>query len=232
MADASRLAMRPTYRPNVPLTRAVRRYDARPRWTRLEAWGASSSTGSRSAPTATRWCAGVAGSTSGLGAARRPDPQRLFHSALVVRPDAGSSVIEMAPVWSSREPDRGIVVEGPVGRRWLGRSRLFRYEVRPGVTASSPTSATRRRARRRRRSGEDGTACLAPRAGLPTRTWGLDERGTGEMWNSNSLVSWLLSRAGLPVAISRHRRRPRSRLDGGPGHCSRTPRTRLRRRKS
>ncbi len=83
-------------------------------------------------------------------------PQRLFHSALVVRPDAGSSyAIEMAPVWSSREPDRGIVVEGPVGRRWLGRSRLFRYEVRrwrDGVipdlgeaeeTPSSSTSAAR-----------------------------------------------------------------------------------------
>jgi hypothetical protein len=32
---------------------------------------------------------------------------------------------------------------------------------------------------------------------FPTRTWGRDELGTGEMWNSNSLVSWLLARAAL-----------------------------------
>jgi hypothetical protein len=33
-------------------------------------------------------------------------------------------------------------------------------------------------------------------AGFPTRTSGLDELGTGEMWNSNSLVSWLLVSSG------------------------------------
>jgi hypothetical protein len=32
---------------------------------------------------------------------------------------------------------------------------------------------------------------------VPTPTWGRDELRTGEMWNSNSLVSWLLARAGL-----------------------------------
>ena len=31
---------------------------------------------------------------------------------------------------------------------------------------------------------------------FPTRTWGADELRTGEMWNSNSLVSWLLTRSG------------------------------------
>ena len=29
--------------------------------------------------------------------------------------------------------------------------------------------------------------------------WGRDELGTGEMWNSNAVVAWLLARAGLPV---------------------------------
>lgn len=28
---------------------------------------------------------------------------------------------------------------------------------------------------------------------VPTVTWGRDELRTGEMWNSNSLVSWLVS---------------------------------------
>jgi hypothetical protein len=27
--------------------------------------------------------------------------------------------------------------------------------------------------------------------------WGRDELGTGEMWNSNSLTSWLIARSGL-----------------------------------
>jgi hypothetical protein len=34
---------------------------------------------------------------------------------------------------------------------------------------------------------------------LPSPVWGRDELGTGEMWNSNSVVSWLLARSGLPT---------------------------------
>jgi hypothetical protein len=29
--------------------------------------------------------------------------------------------------------------------------------------------------------------------------WGRDELGMGDMWNSNSVVSWLLARSGLPM---------------------------------
>ena len=131
-------------------------------------------------------------------------PQRLFHSALVVRPDAGSSyAIEMAPVWSSREPDRGIVVEGPVGRRWLGRSRLFRYEVRRWRDGVIPDlGEAEGDAVVFDVSGEVGYRLLAAVPTFPPLTWGLDESGTGDMWNSNSLVSWLLSRAGLPVDLA------------------------------
>ncbi|HEY4994417.1 MAG TPA: hypothetical protein VII33_20290, partial [Nakamurella sp.] len=39
---------------------------------------------------------------------------------------------------------------------------------------------------------------LAP--DFPTRTWGRDELHTGDMWNSNSLVAWLLVRAGVGAA--------------------------------
>ena len=35
---------------------------------------------------------------------------------------------------------------------------------------------------------------LVPR--FPTATWGRDEQQTGEMWNSNSLIAWLLARSG------------------------------------
>jgi hypothetical protein len=34
---------------------------------------------------------------------------------------------------------------------------------------------------------------------VPGPVWGRDELGTGEMWNSNSVIAWLLARAGLPV---------------------------------
>jgi hypothetical protein len=34
---------------------------------------------------------------------------------------------------------------------------------------------------------------------LPTPAWGRDELGTGDMWNSNSVISWLLTRSGVQV---------------------------------
>jgi hypothetical protein len=34
---------------------------------------------------------------------------------------------------------------------------------------------------------------------LPRPVWGRDELGTDEMWNSNSVISWLLARSGLPT---------------------------------
>jgi hypothetical protein len=37
-------------------------------------------------------------------------------------------------------------------------------------------------------------------AEVPSLMWGRDELGTGEMWNSNSVISWLLTRSGLPAA--------------------------------
>ena len=36
----------------------------------------------------------------------------------------------MTPAWTREQPERGVVLEGPVGARWLGTSVLFRYEVR------------------------------------------------------------------------------------------------------
>jgi hypothetical protein len=30
---------------------------------------------------------------------------------------------------------------------------------------------------------------------LPSPVWGRDELGTGEMWNSNSVIAWLLARS-------------------------------------
>jgi len=32
---------------------------------------------------------------------------------------------------------------------------------------------------------------------VPTPVWGRDELHTGEMWNSNSFIAWLIARTGL-----------------------------------
>jgi hypothetical protein len=37
-------------------------------------------------------------------------------------------------------------------------------------------------------------------ASVPALIWGRDESGTGEMWNSNSVISWLLANSGLPMS--------------------------------
>lgn len=51
-----------------------------------------------------------------------------------------TAAVEMAPVWT-KHGERGVVSEGPVGSRFLGRSRLFRYEVRCWRGGSIPDLA-------------------------------------------------------------------------------------------
>jgi hypothetical protein len=121
----------------------------------------------------------------------------LYHSALEVHLAGDRYVIEQAPVWNMREADRGVVCEGPVGSPWLGRWRLFRYEVRRwrnGVIPDRDEAVDSPR----RVSADAGRAqrVLDLGAAFPTATWGRDEQRTGEMWNSNSLIAWLLARSG------------------------------------
>jgi hypothetical protein len=124
----------------------------------------------------------------------------LYHSALEVHLDGDRFVIEMAPAWGNKEADRGVVCEGAVGHPWLGRSRFFRYEVRrwrggviPDVSdaVASPQRLSTNRVQARR------VLELVP--AFPSVTWGRDELDTGEMWNSNSLISWLLVGSGHAV---------------------------------
>jgi hypothetical protein len=130
---------------------------------------------------------------------RRPAAD-LFHAALVVHLDGVRFTVEMAPVWSVGQEDHGAVCEGPVGSRWLGRSRWFRYEVRSwrdGVIPDLDEAVDSPR----RISDDSGMAStvltLLPQ--FPTATWGRDELRTGDMWNSNSLVAWTLARAGAEI---------------------------------
>ena len=66
------------------------------------------------------------------GAARfqRRAPCDLYHSALQVQVPEGTYAIEQTPVPDLSGEDRGVVAEGPVGSRFAGRFRLFRYEIR------------------------------------------------------------------------------------------------------
>lgn len=124
----------------------------------------------------------------------------LYHSALIVTVPEARFAIESAPVPRGDPVGRGVVCEGAVGHRALGRFRSFRYEVRcwrdgviPDIdeAVDSPLRVTDEQAAARR------LLDLVPR--LPRPVWGRDELGSGDMWNSNSVVSWLLAATGLDV---------------------------------
>jgi hypothetical protein len=140
--------------------------------------------------------------------ARRERRRRLdlYHSALEVRVPEGRFVIENAwPIPDAGGASRGVAVEGPVGWPALGRFRVFRYEIRrwrdgriPDVdfAVDGPQRVSEDVAQARR--------LLDLVASVPRYVWGRDEVRTGEMWNSNAVVSWLLARSG----IAAHRLRP------------------------
>jgi hypothetical protein len=93
---------------------------------------------------------------------------------------------------------RGVVANGPVGLALLGSTRFFRYEIRrwrdgvipdqdQAVDSPIDLGATDHQTRT--------LLNLVP--ACPTPVWGRDDLGTGDMWNSNSLIAWLLTHAGL-----------------------------------
>lgn len=128
-------------------------------------------------------------------------PLALYHTALQVRTPEGLFVVEMMlPSPGGDISSRGVVLEGAVASAWLAWLPPFRYEVR------------------RWRDGiilEDEPAAVGPQTlsedpvqagrllewtnSIPLLTWGRDDLDTGEMWNSNSVISWLLAKSGLPV---------------------------------
>jgi hypothetical protein len=130
----------------------------------------------------------------------RRAPCDLYHSALVVTTASGEVVIEQAPDRGGDGSARGVVARGAVGARLAGRLRLFRYEVRrwPGGVIPDVDDAVDSP----RRLTDDPDLAqrvleLAP--AVPTPTWGRDELHVGEMWNSNSTISWLVAASGIPA---------------------------------
>jgi hypothetical protein len=122
----------------------------------------------------------------------------LYHAALEVRFGRERFVVEQCPIPDAHGDRRGVVLEGAVGLRWAGRARIFRYEVRrwrDGVIADLAEAVD---SPRRLTDDPDAARRLWENAAdLPTPVWGRDELGTGEMWNSNSVIAWLVTRSGL-----------------------------------
>lgn len=138
-------------------------------------------------------------------------PQDLYHAALEIWLDGRRFTVEMAPAWGTGHNREGVVGHGPVGLRALGRSRFFRYEVRrwpDGVipdlaeAVGAATSVTDDASR--------SAAVFEAVVSFPRLTWGRDELKTGDMWNSNSLVAWAITRAGLDPATAKPPHRGRA----------------------
>ena len=125
----------------------------------------------------------------------------LYHSALQIHVPGGRYVLEQAPVIDARGRDRGVVAEGAVGTQWAGRLRVFRYEVRCWLGGEIPD--LRAAIGSPVRLSDDGAVAqrvLDVVTTIPTPVWGRDELHTGEMWNSNSVVSWTLTRSGIDLS--------------------------------
>lgn len=126
-------------------------------------------------------------------------PRSLYHSALIVHVPEGAYVIEDAwPIPDLHGASRGVAIEGPVWSRGLGRLRVFRYEVRNwrdgtisdiGEAVASPQRVGNQL--------DEARAVLALASSVPIHTWGRDALHVGDMWNSNSVISWLLTSAGI-----------------------------------
>lgn len=127
----------------------------------------------------------------------RRRPQQLFHAGLEVCCDGIRYTVEMTPRWGVPAADRGVTVSGPVFLAFLGRSRFFQYEVRRWRDGVIPDrryaveSPVRVSADRNRAMG-----LLDAVSECPAHIWGRDEMGVGEMWNSNSVIAWLLAVSG------------------------------------
>ncbi len=130
----------------------------------------------------------------------RRDRCDLYHSALQVYVPAGRFVVEQAPAWGEGSR-RGVAGEGAVGARALGRFGLFRYEIRCWREGVIPDIAEAVESPVRLSDDlADARRLLELVPEVPTPVWGRDELGAGEMWNSNSTISWLLARTGLDAA--------------------------------
>ncbi len=137
----------------------------------------------------------------------------LYHAALVVELGGVRHTIELAPSPDADLAARGVVATGPVGSRWLGRWRLFRYELRRWRGGTIPDLVDAVGGPCRLTTDADvARRVLDAVPHAPRPVWGRDELRTGEGWNSNSAIAWVLAAAGLPAGGLRPP--PRGRAPG------------------
>jgi hypothetical protein len=149
-----------------------------------------------------------------IDAARQHRPRGdLYHAALIVEVGGDRYTIEIAPSPNADEASRGVVASGAVGSRCAGWLRLFRYEVRCWRGGSIPDLGYAVGGQRRLTSDPQiARRLLDLLPTVPTPVWGRDELNAGEMWNSNSMIAWLIATAGLPTDLLRPP--PRGRAPG------------------
>jgi hypothetical protein len=128
----------------------------------------------------------------------------LYHAALIVELDGDRYAVEIAPSPNADEASRGVVATGAVGSRFAGWLRLFRYEVRCWRGGAIPdlgyaVGGAHRLTSDRRVASR--LLDLVPT--VPTPVWGRDELKAGEMWNSNSVIAWLIATVGLRTDLLR-----------------------------
>jgi len=131
----------------------------------------------------------------------RRRPMDLYHTALAVRVPEGRFIVEtMWPSPDGNTESRGVVVEAPVFARQMSFTRVFRYEVRCWRDGILPDSDDAIGGAQLLSDDLDlGRRLLRIADTVPALIWGRDQSAVGDMWNSNSVISWLLTRSGLPI---------------------------------
>lgn len=129
-------------------------------------------------------------------------PHPLFHAALEVFDGESRYTIEMAPAWGHPASFHGVVCRGPVGSALLGASRFFQYEARCWRDGIIPDLQWAPAPPTRLRLSPAAARDLVVHAGVaPRLIWGRDPFGIGDMWNSNSLVAWLLHTSDIDTTL-------------------------------
>jgi hypothetical protein len=131
-------------------------------------------------------------------AVHRRQRKDLVHGALKVADPSGTVyTVELTPDFKS-DPQVAVMT-GPVGLRFLGRWRWFRYRMAVQTVERLPDEEWAVVPPLRLGDGAMAQRILELAPKVPANTWGLRAKGTPEMWTSDSAISWLLIRAGISL---------------------------------